>query len=124
MAISITLDEEHRYVRSVYSGVIALQDMEEHVATLVRQALLGRPQLIDARRALLALNETDLQHFASMLTPLRNVYGRAPVAFVAGNEVSYDVAERYAELGAGGNPGFRVFEDLRHAEAWIASRRP
>jgi hypothetical protein len=38
---------------------------------------------------------------------------------VAGNHLSYLTAEHYEDLGAGHNPGFRVFEDVATAETWI-----
>jgi hypothetical protein len=124
MAISFVLDRERRCVRAVYSGVIAPQDVERYAAALVQQRLLHLPQLIDARRALLALSEADVRNLAALMASLRQVHGRAPVAFVPGNEASHDVAEQYAELGAGDNARFRIFDTLESAEGWFGELPP
>ena len=123
MPIELAVDPVHRIVRATYTGPIFLPELTSHVRTLVVMQLLTLPQLIDGRRAVLALSEPEINEFSGLMGTLRQVYGRAPVAFVAGDQISEWVAEHYADAGAGDNPVFRLFDDLEAAERWIYSTK-
>jgi hypothetical protein len=119
MAIRFFVDEEDELVRTVCTGVITLRDFELYAGILADRGLLRMPQLIDGRRALFAFRRGELEWFARLMTMLREVYGRAPVAFVTGDAIARELAQHYAALGAGGNPAYRVFTDLLAAREWI-----
>ena len=119
MPIHLAVDPAHGFVRVTLTGSIALPELASHAHTLLTLQLLALPQLIDGRRSLLALSEAEIGEFSDLMASLRRVYGRAPVAFVARDQISEWVAERYADAGAGDNPGFRVFDDFEAAEHWI-----
>jgi hypothetical protein len=119
MAITFLVDSVHRVVRATYTGAVTLPDLTEYSRTLLALQVLALPQLIDARGATLLLSEGDLEDFSALMGSLRRVFGHAPVAFVAGNHLSYLTAEHYEDLSAGYNPAFRVFEDVATAETWI-----
>jgi hypothetical protein len=123
MPISFSVDQQHECVRTVYTGVITAGQLEQYIASLTALKLLRLPQLIDGRQAVVDLTRDQLEQFSKLLASLRNIHGQAPVAFVAGNEASYRASEQYAELGAGGNPAYRAFPDLRSAETWIEISR-
>jgi hypothetical protein len=119
MAIRFYVDQESRWVRTICTGVVTLRDFELYAAALAERGLLRRPQLVDARRALLAFRPGELEWLSDLMAALRHVYGRAPVAFVTQDRLSQEVAQRYRALGAGGNPDYRVFADPSSAGEWI-----
>jgi hypothetical protein len=120
VSINFLLDPRLRLVRTSYVGLVSLVELMAYARSLVSQGLLGRAQLIDCRSAKLALTASETRRFSEMMGELRADHGTAPVAFVAGDAASYDVARQYRELGAGSNPAFEVFADIAAAETWIA----
>jgi hypothetical protein len=122
MPIRFLVDPHSQLLRTTYLGLITTVELARYVWALAERDLLKHAQLIDARQATLALAPEDIRMFAELMTTLRERYGRAPVAFVPGNEVSYRVAETYEDLGAGANR-FATFPDLASAEAWLAIER-
>jgi hypothetical protein len=124
MPITFLIDPHSALVRTTYVGLVTLADLSTYVRLLAERDLLKRAQLIDARQAMVALSPEDIRIIAELMTTLRERHGRAPVAFVPGNEVSYRVAETYADLGAGANPRFATFTDVAAAETWLAIESP
>jgi hypothetical protein len=118
MPISFRVDPHLHLVRTTYIGTITLPEVMTYVGQLVEQGFLSHAQLIDGRAATLKLTTEETRQFAAWMASVRAVYGRAPVAFVAGNAASYHVAQDYAEMGAGSNP-FQVFAYAPAAELWI-----
>lgn len=117
--VNIVVDQANQLVRATFTGAVALPDLATHVRTLIAMSVLAMPMLIDAREAMSVLSDGDLEDVSSLMTTLRKVYGRAPVAVVVGDDYSRRIAEQYGELGAGDNPGFRIFDDIAAAEAWL-----
>ena len=124
MPITFVVESRGPLVRTTYSGRVTFRDVMEYVDQLIDRNLLVIPQLIDARAATLALSEEETRQVSDRLASLRLQYGRAPVAFVAGNAVSYTVAANYGDRGAGGIPTFSIFAEVEAAEVWIALSRP
>jgi len=121
MPIRFEVLPHERFVRVTYVGRITLRDVSVHVQRLVDAALINRPKLVDSRGATLALSPEDLRIVSSLMVTVRAEYGRAPVAFVAGDESWSAAANLYQDLGAGAIPRFATFLDLKAAEAWLAS---
>ena len=120
MSINFLVDPQRQVVRTSYIGLVGPVELTAYARSLVSQGLLRRAQLIDCRTATLALTAGDTRRLSDMMGELRAEHGTAPVAFVAGDAASYDVARWYLELGAGSNPAFEVFADIAAAETWIA----
>jgi hypothetical protein len=118
VSISFLLDHHHHLVRTTFLGIIPLIDLVIYVRSLATQGLLRYPQLIDAREATLRLTAPELREIAGLMTSLRAMFGKAPVAFVPGDAGSYGVVQQYWEMGAGGTE-LAVFEDVGAAEVWI-----
>jgi hypothetical protein len=55
------------------------------------------------------------------MVTVRAEYGRAPVAFVTGDELWSAAANVYRDLDAGAIPHFATFLNVDAAEAWLAS---
>jgi CheY-like chemotaxis protein len=66
------------------------------------------------------MSPQDVRILSELMVKLRDRWGCAPVAFVPGNDVNACVASLYQDHGAGGNPQFATFADLRAAEQWLA----
>jgi hypothetical protein len=120
VSINFLLDPQLQIVRTYCVGLVSVAELTTYARSLVSQGLLRRAQLIDCRTATLALTAGDTRRLSDMMGELRAEHGTAPVAFVAGDAASYDVARQYLELGAGSNPAFEVFADIAAAETWIA----
>jgi hypothetical protein len=118
--ISFLVDPLSHLVRTTYLGLITMVDLAAYARTLAERDLLKRAQLIDARQATLAVSPEDIRILSELMATLRERHGRAPVAFVPGDEPSYRVAETYENLGAGANPRFATFADMAAAETWLA----
>jgi len=121
--IEFVIEPELGLVRTTLVGRITLPDMACYVRVLVTARLLGSPQLLDARAAVLQLTPDEVREFADLMESLRTVCGKAPVAFVTADAGSYRVAQHYWDLGAGSNPTYQVFEDLAAAETWLMISR-
>jgi hypothetical protein len=124
MTIVFHLDSPRHLVRATYTGAITLTELVGYARALAAQELVAVPQLIDARSAVLTLSEAGTREIAELMASLREGHGQAQVAFVAGNADSYYIAESYAELGAGANPGYRIFDDVGAAEMWLTLSGP
>jgi hypothetical protein len=124
MAIVFRLDAQRHLVRTTYTGAITLTELVGYARALAAQGLVAVPQLIDARRAVLTVSPAETRELSDLMASLRAGRGPAQVAFVAGDADSYYIAESYAELGAGENPGYRIFDDVGAAELWIRLSTP
>jgi hypothetical protein len=119
MAILFRLDPRRHLVRTTFTGAVTLTELMGYARALAAQELVAVPRLIDARRAVLAVSQAETRELAELMASLREGQGPTGVAFVAGNAASYYIAENYAELGAGENPGYRIFDDVSAAEMWL-----
>jgi len=119
MPISFSVHPEHRLVRASFVGPIHLLALAMYARSLADRELLTFGQLIDGRQGTLAMSPEDTRILAKLMATLHARHGRAPIAFVPGDEVSYYVAANYKDLGAGMNPRFAVFPDLAAAELWL-----
>ena len=119
MPIRFLVQPGDHIVRVTYTGTITLMDLSRHVQRLVHSNLLDRPRLVDSRNATFRLTGEDIRIFSSLMSTLRDRYGRAPVAFVPGDDSWYSAAEVYRDLGAGGNPRFASFPDMEAAQTWL-----
>lgn len=122
MAVTFHVDTVHRLVRATFTRAVTLPELTAYARTLMRQRLLELPQLIDARRGTLALSAADTREFSDVMSSLRQVYGRAAVAFVSGDAASTAVGQAYREMGAGGSSAYEAFTDLVTAERWLTSQ--
>jgi hypothetical protein len=123
MSISFVVERQQQLVRARWAGLVGLPDLAQYARALVAEGLLDHAQLIDARTAWIRLTAEETREIAELMASLGAVYGRAPVAFIPADSASYELARRYQELGAGGNPAFQVFEDLAAAETWLRLAR-
>jgi len=124
MPITFLADPHQGFVRATCVGLIGLADLARYVYMLVERGWLQRPQLFDARRAALAMSPQDVRVYSGLMVTLGARHGRAPIAFVCGNQVNSCVASLYQDCGAGANPRFAAFDDLPSAERWLAAAAP
>jgi hypothetical protein len=120
MPISYVVDPDARLVRTTCLGCVTLLDVAVYARALDDGKLLTYGQLIDAREATLALSRQDIRILGRLMAALAARHGRAPVAFVPGDEVSYRVARLYQRGGAGANTRFAILTDMVAAEIWLA----
>jgi hypothetical protein len=118
--ISFFIDSPAHLVRTTCVGRITRTEIVAYIQELVSQGVFELAQLIDGRAATLTLTPDDTREIAALAGALRATYHAAPVAFVAGDATSYEVAALYADVGAGSNPHYQVFEEVIAAELWIA----
>ena len=119
MPIRFLVEPGDRIVRVTYTGIITLMELSRHVQRLVDANLLDRPKLVGSRNATFRLTGEDIRIFTSLMSTLHARYGRAPVAFVPGDDSWHSAAEVYRDLGAGGNPRFASFPDMEAAQTWL-----
>jgi CheY-like chemotaxis protein len=124
MPIEAVWDPRNQVVRAHFARTITLIEVAAYENTLVERGWLAHAQLIDARWAVLSLSPEDVRIFSELMTGLHREHGRAPIAFVTGNDFNDCVASMYQDLGAGANPDFAMFPDVATAEAWLFSRGP
>jgi hypothetical protein len=121
MSIMYLLDPHLQVIRTTYIGVVTLADLVGYARSLAMEGLLVHPQLIDGREATLSLSESETREFSDVMTSLRAMFGRAPVAFVPGNPASHRIARWYSEMGAG-STCLGLFEEVQAAERWITKK--
>jgi hypothetical protein len=122
VAVTFHVDTVQGLVRATFTRAVTLPELTAYARTLMRQGLLELPQLIDARRGTLTLSEADTREFSNLMSSLRQVYGRAAVAFVPGDAASTAVGQVYREVGAGGSSAYQAFTDVAAAEKWLTSQ--
>ncbi|HEX6643169.1 MAG TPA: hypothetical protein VF037_00735 [Gemmatimonadales bacterium] len=111
-------------VRTVMQGRISAAHLISHAQTREAMAVLGRPQIVDAREARLNLSAEDIRRFAGLVGELnrRTRFGRT--AFVVSGDFGYGLARMFAAYDTTGPDRFAVFRTMEEAEAWIGGGGP
>lgn len=101
------------------SDAIRGPEMVHHALELGALGCLARPILFDARAAILRLSGPEIVWLADVVAGMRRVHGRAPVALLADDQESYQVAARFGLLIRPHNPRYSMFRSAPEAEAWV-----
>jgi hypothetical protein len=124
MPVHFTLDADLHAIRTTLTGTVSVDEVIEFVQRLADTLLMPLPELYDARGAEFPWTVADLRRLKAILGPLRDEHGAAPVAVVAADDVTFDLAGMYGALARDHNPHFAVFRSMAEAEAWLRNMPP
>jgi hypothetical protein len=125
MPIKYTIDHDRKFVEAVCDGDVGLADVEGFLDALVVQNAIPYPKLFDGRHAV--PKYTDLNNDMMMMAARISAYAanmepRGPLAIVAGDIQSQELAARFLNLGKpAGRPG-RAFLSMDEARRWLAEQ--
>ena|SRR2546427_1831640 len=120
MPFTYVVDSVAGVVRTSGHGVIRIDDLANHLQSLVEAGLVHVPQLIDAREAQHELAVEDMRRLVALVEKMPTGGSPRRTALVVTSMVDYGMARMYGALAAETDPGFAVFQNLAEAEAWLA----
>jgi hypothetical protein len=112
-------DQPDRVLRTTITGPVSFDDIDEHLRTLRRRRVEGRPELIDARAA--RPGEISSRTLLIVANRARFLIGHrhlARRAVVVSNDPSFLFARRFAAFVAGWMR-IGVFYDMESAIEWV-----
>lgn len=122
MPITFRIDHAKRHVEALAEGGVTLKDIEEFLDALVVQGAIPYRKLFDGRRSVAKYVDLDaeLMSLAARISAYSShLERRGPLAIVAGDPQSQELAARFLNLGKpSGRPG-RAFLDDREARRWL-----
>jgi hypothetical protein len=125
MPIKYTIDHDKKFVEAVCDGDVWLADVEDFLDAVVVQNAIPYRKLFDGRRAVpkyTDLNNDMMMMAARISAYAQNMEPRGPLAIVAGDIQSQELAARFLNLGKpSGRPG-RAFLTVEEARRWLAEQ--
>ena len=122
MPITFKIDHAKRHVEALAEGGVTLKDIEEFLDALVVQGAIPYRKLFDGRRSVAKYVDLDaeLMSLAARISAYSShLERRGPLAIVAGDLQSQELAARFLNLGKpAGRPG-RAFLDDGKARRWL-----
>ena len=122
MPITFRIDHAKRHVEALAEGGVTLKDIEEFLDALVAQGAIPYRKLFDGRRSVAKYVDLDaeLMSLAARISAYSShLERRGPLAIVACDPQSQELAARFFNLGKpSGRPG-RAFLDDREARHWL-----
>jgi len=112
-------DQPDRVLRTTIIGPVTLDDIDDHLRTLRRRRVEGRPELIDAREAV--AGEISPRMLLIVANRARFVIGSSTLgrrAVVVSGDMNFVFARRFAAFVAGWLR-IGVFDDMESAMAWV-----
>ena len=124
MPVTYVVDREKRVVRTAVTGAVASEEFVPYLEALASGGLIGWPQIVDARGAIIRITPEDVRRFVFLVDGLRSRHGISRTAFITDDDATYGMLRMYSALGETADPGFAVFRSAADAEAWVAPEAP
>lgn len=124
MPVTWVVDRERRLVRTTVTGTVATEEFLPYLEALDTDGLIGWPQIVDARGAVIRITPEDVRRFVFLIDGLRARHGVSRTAFITDDDATYGMLRMYSALGESTDPGFAVFRRVAEGEAWVAPGAP
>jgi len=118
MPITYTIDRARRWLFTVAEGSVTFSDIIAHLEKERDDNGLPFAELIDATRAAVAFNTTDVRRIVDRLRNLGRNNALGPTAILTGDDVSYGIM-RMLEIMVADVCDIRPFRNRGKAEEWL-----
>jgi len=123
MPIQLVVDHETKEVKTVATGPIVMEDIQNHLARERKEGGLAYRELVDASEAVPLMRTTDARETVELLKTLAAQGMLGPTAIIVPNEVGYGLV-RMVEILLDGVAEVRPFRKAEAAEAreWLKGK--
>jgi hypothetical protein len=118
MSITYTIDRARRRLFTVAEGSVTFSDITAHLEKERNDNGLPFTELIDATRATVAFNTSDVRRIVDRLRNLGRNNALGPTAILTGDDVSYGIM-RMLEMMVSDVCDVRPFRSRGKAEEWL-----
>lgn len=123
MPIHYTIDRERGYMHTVLEGLITLRDVRVHLDQERRDHGLGLSELVDARRATLALDSAQVRQIVTYMRDLAREHALGPTAVLVTTDYAFGML-RMLETLVEDVCAIRPFRDEDEAGEWLRTQQP
>jgi hypothetical protein len=123
MPIAYSIDREQGFMHSVAEGLVTLRDVRLHLEQERGDHGLGLSELVDARRATLAFDPTQVRQIVAVLRELAQGHDLGPTAVLVSSDYSFGML-RMLETLVEDVCAIRPFRDEAEAREWLRTQRP
>ncbi len=118
MPIKVEIDHQRKFVRSIASGEITLQEMEAHFDEIVVADALRYAKLFVALQADPHYSDHDVMMMGARLSAYTKTYENGPLAMVAVRRDLVDAFRRFVNISPASRPA-RLFDSEEAAMKWL-----
>lgn len=119
MIVTLGADGATRVLTVLAEGPVDYEEIRAHVLEERATGALGYRELIDARRATVAVSADDVRRVVDLVRAEARAARLGPTAVVVSSEVAYGML-RMLEMLVEDVAAIRPFRDYREAVGWLA----
>jgi hypothetical protein len=119
MPIRYSIDRLHDRLLTHAEGVVSFEDINAHLDVEQRDGNLDRPELVDARGAIVDLTTEQIRRLVQRATTMLRRLELGPTAIVTNSDVVFGMARMYSLMGEGAGIATEVFRDVESAARWL-----
>lgn len=122
MPVTYIVEESLKLVVTTASGIIAREEVLQHLRAKAADGLLANSELFDARDVTLDLSIADLQIIADQFRNAMSDVQPGRTAVVTTNSFIAGIAGTYKAMTAQDDSQFEVFQHLEDAREWLLQK--